>query len=197
MMDKRHWDVQADALDRMIDHTRKEVRTDVSFLAFVLKRLGDHIFAEQKEEKPAHRFEPGDRVRTLCRGAVPGTAIMEGEVGTVRGYDSANCPLVVFDGDVTPPKAHYCYEAQLELVPEKQRKKPDFYPGDLVRVENASGGVYITRGRAYVVLSFDRTRSPRRGGMVSIWDDEEEANFLCADRFTLVAPGPNHPKQDC
>ena len=212
---EKWWADQQKWLDEVLRNrgaARGSLEGNLGYLARIVKRLGDRVFAEERkgaEEaqkaiieglaklagvgpmamhagvKPTPRFNVGDEVELLCDGASPGhPKLVKGLRGTVAGYEGGS-PLVKFDVDTKPRNAFACREDQLELVPK--RMKQPCYKYDCIR--NESGDSFIvtsepTWHKDDEEWCFSRSGETNWGR----WGRGE------AYSWTLVAAGPNHPK---
>ena len=192
------WDWHAKRLGRMlrIDHPSMATQEVVE----AILHLGEVVC---KEAKLTPRFEAGDKVVTTCDRAVPGDTFEKGSEGVVDTpvARTKGCILVAFPGHNIP---RWVIEDQLELAPEdlsakasaKANPKQKFWAGDCVRCVDARDvPERLTEGNLYIAAGINKMM---RTEVFLQRDDSgcRSGGSFFAHRFTLVAPGPNHPRQD-
>lgn len=206
-MDAKEWErcrERLNTINALLCGANKSIQTDVGFVAGVLSALGNRVFAQPRyvmgvdlAAKPTRRFEVGDEVITLCDGAVFGQdQFKKGSRGKLTGYSGDGFPLVIFDGDHRSC-SWLCGADQLELAPKDlsaealAKAEQKFWQYDCVECDDPEL-INLTQNEAYVVREIAWETDGR------IWVRVKTDNGIIDGYrqacFTLVAPGPNHPK---
>lgn len=176
------WDWHAKRLARILRDDDLSLDPRREMIEAIL-HLGEEL---PKAEKPTRHFEKGARVRTLCQGAVGAPDVKKGAVGIVQDFSSRGRPAVVFDDG----RCYFCDKDQLELVPETE-KRP-FYEGDCLRL-------YEDGGLELVMTPLTLSNNGRHWEFGTQMVHGSRAVFANVENETdwiLVAPGPNHPKEE-